>query len=72
MKRIAIFIDGTWNKPDAKNPTNPLRLSRCVQHHDDDGVSQIVLYTPGVGAGRGNTRLGRLSDRWFGGAFGNW
>ena len=70
MKRIAIFIDGTWNKPDAKNPTNPLRLSRCVKHHDDDGVSQIVLYTPGVGAGRGNTRLGRLSDRWFGGAFG--
>lgn len=70
MKRIVIFIDGTWNRPDAEHPTNPLRLSRSVKHVDDDGNPQIVLYTPGVGAGRGNTRLGRSLDRWLGGALG--
>ncbi|MEL6960233.1 MAG: DUF2235 domain-containing protein [Pseudomonadota bacterium] len=70
MKRIVIFIDGTWNRPDARNPTNPVRLSRCVNHRDAEGREQIVLYTPGVGSGRGNTRLGRLADKWFGGALG--
>ncbi|MBU2993754.1 DUF2235 domain-containing protein [Octadecabacter sp. 1_MG-2023] len=70
MKRIAIFIDGTWNTPDAENGTNVLRLSRCVRHHDDDGTLQVVLYAPGVGSGRGNTRFGRFLDRSLGGALG--
>jgi len=70
MKRIAIFIDGTWNRPDAEHPTNVLRLSRTVSHRDDDDVPQVVIYAAGVGSGRGNTRLGRFSDRTFGGIFG--
>lgn len=70
MKRIAIFIDGTWNTPDAEHGTNVLKLSRCVRHHDDDGVAQIVLYAPGVGSGRGNTQFGRFLDRSLGGALG--
>lgn len=70
MKRIVIFIDGTWNRPDADDPTNVLRLSRSVAHEDDDGVPQIVLYQPGVGTGRGNTFLGRTLDKWLGGTLG--
>ena len=71
MKRIAIFIDGTWNRPDAENPTNVLRLARCVKHFDrETDTPQYVIYSPGVGAGRGNTRLARRMDRLFGGSLG--
>jgi len=71
MKRIAIFIDGTWNRPDAEHPTNVLRLSRCVHHYDRvSKVQQFVIYSPGVGSGQGNTMLARKLDRWFGGGFG--
>lgn len=71
MKRIAIFIDGTWNRPDAVNPTNVLRLSRCVQHFDrKTDTPQMVIYSPGVGSGRGNTAFGRKLDRVFGGSLG--
>ncbi|PUB13193.1 DUF2235 domain-containing protein [Yoonia sediminilitoris] len=70
MKRIALFIDGTWNRPDALNPTNVVRLSRCVKPYDIAGRPQQVIYSPGVGAGRGNTWLGRKMDRILGGALG--
>ncbi|SHG79369.1 Uncharacterized protein, PA2063/DUF2235 family [Cognatiyoonia sediminum] len=71
MKRIAIFIDGTWNRPDAQHPTNVLRLSRCVHHYDrKTNVPQYVIYTAGVGSGEGSTWLARKLDRWFGGGFG--
>lgn len=70
MKRIAIFIDGTWNRPDAKNPTNVVRLSQCVLPHDENGNVQQVIYSPGVGSGRGNNKLGRFADRVLGGALG--
>lgn len=71
MKRIAIFIDGTWNRPDAEHPTNVVRLSRCVQHHDRaTDTPQMVIYSPGVGSGRGNTAFGRQLDRIFGGTLG--
>lgn len=71
MKRIAIFIDGTWNRPDAANPTNVVRLSRCVKHYDrTTDTPQMVIYSPGVGSGRGNTAFGRKLDRVFGGSLG--
>jgi uncharacterized protein (DUF2235 family) len=70
MKRIAIFIDGTWNRPDAEHPTNVVRLSRCVLGSDADGNTQQVIYSPGVGSGRGNNWLGRKMDRVLGGALG--
>lgn len=70
MKRIAIFIDGTWNRPDAKNPTNVVRLSQCIMPQDRDGNVQQVIYSPGVGSGRGNNWLGRTADRILGGALG--
>lgn len=70
MKRIVIFIDGTWNRPDAEHPTNVVRLARCVHHNTDDGMPQIVLYAPGVGSGAGNNWLARRMDRAFGGTLG--
>lgn len=70
MKKIAIFIDGTWNRPDAAHPTNVLRLSRCVRYHDRGETPQVTIYAAGVGSGRGNTRLGRWLDRTLGGALG--
>ena len=70
MKRIVIFIDGTWNRPDAEHPTNVVRLARCVRHRNDGGMPQVVLYTAGVGSGSGNNRLARKMDRVFGGTLG--
>ena len=70
MKRIVIFIDGTWNRPDAEHPTNVVRLARCVRHRADGGMPQIVLYTAGVGCGAGNNRLARRMDRILGGTLG--
>ena len=71
MKRIAIFIDGTFNRTDSQNPTNVVRLSRCVKHFDrKTDTPQMVIYSPGVGSGRGNTALGRKLDRVFGGSLG--
>ncbi|WP_296417314.1 DUF2235 domain-containing protein [Pseudooctadecabacter sp.] len=70
MKRIVIFIDGTWNRPDAEHPTNVVRLARCVQHRTDSGMPQVVLYTAGVGSGAGNNRVARKMDRVFGGTLG--
>jgi len=75
MKRIAIFIDGTRNRPDAEHPTNVVRLAQSVRHYatggsDGHGMSQIVLYSTGVGSGQGNTLLARQTDKVFGGALG--
>ncbi len=70
MKRIAIFIDGTWNRPDAEHPTNVVRLSRCVFGSDAEGNTQQVIYSPGVGSGAGNNWLAKKTDRIFGGALG--
>ncbi|AGI67794.1 hypothetical protein DUF2235 [Octadecabacter antarcticus 307] len=80
MKRIAIFIDGTRNRPDAEHPTNVVRLAQSVRHRAlggspaqgalDSGMPQIVLYSTGVGSGQGNTALARNTDKIFGGALG--
>ena len=70
MKKIAIFIDGTWNRPDAEHPTNVVRLSRCVMGSDDYGDTQQVIYSPGVGSGTGSTWLAKRMDRILGGALG--
>jgi uncharacterized protein (DUF2235 family) len=47
MKRIAVFLDGTWN--DSASSTNVWRLSRLVADQDAQGVAQLVYYDPGVG-----------------------
>ena len=62
MKRLVVCSDGTWNRADAKNPTNVVKLYRSVQLQAGD-VPQIPWYEPGVGTGN------RLS-RALGGATG--
>ncbi|MDA1258272.1 MAG: DUF2235 domain-containing protein [Chloroflexi bacterium] len=63
-RRIVICCDGTWNRPDQKNPTNVVRLARSVTPVAADGESQIVFYDQGVGTGP-------WLDRLTGGAFGS-
>lgn len=70
MKRIAIFCDGTWNRHDAKTPTNVVRMARAVKHTASDGISQQVFYFMGVGSGRGSNAFARFTDRAMGGALG--
>lgn len=69
-KRIVILCDGTWNRSDAPNPTNVVRLARAIRPVAADGTVQVPIYLAGVGAGRGVTWLSRQSDRILGGAFG--
>lgn len=64
MKRLIICCDGTWNRPDQKNLTNVVKLSRFIAARDSDGVPQVVFYDQGVGTGN-------LLDRLTGGAFGH-
>jgi len=70
MKRIAIFCDGTWNRSDAKHPTNVVTLALAARLRDESGNVQQVIYQPGVGTGRGSTGVARWLDRKVGGAFG--
>ena len=70
MKRIAIFCDGTWNRHDAVNPTNVVRMAQAVKHTADDGRKQQVFYVLGVGAGRGSNGVARTLDRLAGGVLG--
>ena len=48
MRRLVVCSDGTWNRADAANPTNVVKLYRSVQSQAD-GVTQIPWYDPGVG-----------------------
>jgi len=70
MKRIVVCCDGTWRRLDAADSTNVARVALAVLPKDPDGTPQLVVHLDGVGAGRGGSRLGRLLDRYMGGAFG--
>jgi len=59
-KRLALFLDGTWNTQD--DNTNVWRLKLMLAPHGDDGVAQLAYYDPGVGT--------HWYDRLTGGAFG--
>ena len=66
-KRIVVFCDGTWNKPDQEEDgkpcsTNVAKLHAAVADRDSKGVEQRAQYLPGVGTG--------LFDRILGGLFG--
>jgi uncharacterized protein (DUF2235 family) len=47
MKRLALFLDGTWNAP--ASATNVYRLHGVVAPTDDAGNPQRAAYYPGVG-----------------------
>ncbi|MDX2056726.1 MAG: DUF2235 domain-containing protein [Gemmatimonadales bacterium] len=59
-KRLAVFLDGTWNKPDSN--TNVWRLKTLVAPTDEHGTAQLAWYDTGVGTA--------WSDRVRGGALG--
>lgn len=59
-KRLAVFLDGTWNRPDSN--TNVWRLKTMVAPIDPHGTPQLSWYDTGVGT--------RWSDRIRGGALG--
>jgi len=59
-KRIAIFLDGTWNSVDSN--TNVWRMRALCAPASADGAAQAVYYNEGVGT--------RAGERWRGGLFG--
>ena len=50
MKRIVICMDGTWQTLSQQRPTNISLIARSVAHTSRDGISQILIYEPGVGS----------------------
>jgi uncharacterized protein (DUF2235 family) len=60
-KRLAVFLDGTWNTPEDKTSVHRLYEMTLVGVVDD-GVEQRKFYRTGVGT--------RWSERISGGAFG--
>jgi uncharacterized protein (DUF2235 family) len=69
-KRIVIACDGTWNRLDARWPTNVVKAAQAILPAAPDGTVQIVYHLDGVGTGRGTGFLARRWDRIAGGAFG--
>jgi uncharacterized protein (DUF2235 family) len=47
MKRLAVFLDGTWDAP--ADATNVSRLYDLVARQDAGGTDQLCHYDPGVG-----------------------
>ena len=58
VKRLALFLDGTWNKPD--DNTNVWRTKLMLADRDDAGTTQLSYYDSGVGTRWYNRRLGGL------------
>ncbi len=53
-KKIILFADGTWNKPEQKDrdrvsPSNVVKMARALDVYDSDGLEQRRFYDRGVG-----------------------
>ncbi len=59
-KRLAVFLDGTWN--DTDDNTSVWRLRSLCAPVGKDGLTQLVFYDPGVGT--------QMGERLTGGIFG--
>src|SRR5262249_17219902 len=58
-KRIAVFLDGTWNT--VNDNTNVWRLKAlCALESQDDGLQQCLYYNPGVGTKYGEKIRGGI------------
>lgn len=57
-RRLAVFLDGTWNKPE--DNTNVWRTKLMLARQDLDGVPQLAYYDTGVGTRWYDRRLGGL------------
>jgi uncharacterized protein (DUF2235 family) len=58
MKRLILLCDGTWLDAESPRPSNVLRLARAIAPLGHDGVPQVCLYHPGLGARGGFAALG--------------
>lgn len=58
MKRLAIFLDGTWN--DKVDKTNVFRLSQLVADRSADQAEQKCHYDTGVGTVWGTKMIGGM------------
>jgi hypothetical protein len=74
IKKLALFFDGTWNKPETN--TNVWRLALMLAEKDQKGVPQMKFYDEGVGThwfdqisggffGFGLSENVRLGYRWL-------
>jgi len=59
-KRLALFLDGTWNT--VNDNTNVWRLKSLCASRSTDGLAQAVYYSAGVGT--------QFGDKFRGGMFG--
>lgn len=57
-KRIALFLDGTWNT--VGDNTNVWRLKALCADHGSDGVPQLQYYSTGLGTLVGEKLLGGM------------
>jgi uncharacterized protein (DUF2235 family) len=57
-KRIAIFLDGTWNSVETN--TNVWRLRSLCAEEDKDGIRQVAYYDEGVGTRWGERLRGGI------------
>src|SRR5450830_410224 len=57
-KRIAIFLDGTWNVVD--DNTNVWRLKSLCATHSPDNAQQLAYYSVGVGTSYGEKAKGGI------------
>lgn len=62
MKRLVFCFDGTWNRLDAKFPTNVVSTAENVLPCSADGTVQSVFYDDGVGS----AKKGRFAGGLFG------
>ncbi|MEL1263789.1 DUF2235 domain-containing protein [Pseudoxanthomonas putridarboris] len=60
-KRLAVFLDGTWNTPEDRTSVHRL-YEKTIDGMAPDGVEQRTFYRTGVGT--------QVSERFSGGAFG--
>jgi uncharacterized protein (DUF2235 family) len=61
-KRLVVCFDGTWNRLDARCPTNVVLTAESVVPMAPDKKAQVIFYDEGVGTGH--------SDHLGGGVFG--
>jgi len=64
MKRIIICFDGTWNRIDADEPTNVLKIATGITPKSQNEIGQIIYYDEGVGTS--GSWIRRLKDGAFG------
>ena len=53
-KKIILFADGTWNKPEQKDrdrvsPSNVVKMARALEAYDSKKLEQRRFYDRGVG-----------------------